>query len=669
MPSSRRAAVVFVLLGLAVAAVALLSPKPEAATARSATGLSSSVESAEVERLRDQLPGATDETSALIVFNRPDGAALDAAQQGEIQKRASALGVRVPVQVSEERTVALAILTLPSGDDDQISKQVDKLRADLKDLPSGVQAAVTGPAAFTTDLVRVFDGADTNLILVTAIVVAILLLITYRSPGLVLVPLLVVGLTEQTTTGLSEQVLARLGLPGGGQVSGIASVLVFGAATDYALLLIARYREQLRQNDDALVALQIAVRRVAEPILASGGTVIGALALLLLASTETLQGIAVSCIIGIAFAMLAGLVVLPSALALFGRRIFWPFVPRVGDQASEGKLWGRLGTAVLKRPALILVASLIVLAGLAIGGLGARTGLAQNEQFRVEPEAVKGAKVLAQAFPAGSTDPVVVVGPASAADEIARVARTVDGVAQVTPDRKSDEVVSFNVVLSSEPGSSQSVDAVRGLRSALDVVDGGSVLVGGGPAETLDVDKADQRDRLLIIPLILLLVGAVLVAVLRSVLAPVLLLLTVIASFFASFGASWLLFDHLLGFPALDGSVFLLSFLFLVALGVDYNIFLTTRAREEAATSGTRDGMLTALRVTGGVITSAGLLLAAVFAVLGVLPLITLTQVGVIVCVGVLLDTLLVRTVVVPALAFLLGDRFWWPGRADRSVA
>ncbi|MFF0342728.1 MMPL family transporter [Kribbella sp. NPDC004875] len=669
LPSSRLVAVIFVLLGLAVAAVALLTPKPEAATPRSATGLSSSVESAQVERLRDKLPGAADETSALIVFNRADGAALDAAQQAGIRERATALGVRVPVQVSEERTVALAILTLPAGDDDQTSKQVDKLRGDLEDLPSGVQAAVTGPAAFTTDLVRVFDGADTNLIMVTAIVVAILLLITYRSPGLVLVPLVVVGLTEQTTTGLSEQVLARLGLPGGGQVSGIASVLVFGAATDYALLLIARYREQLRRNDDALVALQTAVRRVAEPILASGGTVIGALALLLLASTETLQGIAVSCIIGIAFAMISGLVVLPSALALFGRRIFWPFVPRVGDRASEGKLWGRLGTAVLKRPALVLVASLIVLSGLAIGGLGARTGLAQNEQFRVEPEAVKGAKVLAQAFPAGSTDPVVIVGPAAAADEIARVARSVDGVAQVNPDRKSDDIVSYNVVLSSEPGSAKSFDSVRGLRSALDVVDGGSVLVGGGPAETLDVDKADQRDRLLIIPLILLLVGAVLVAVLRSVLAPVLLLLTVIASFFASFGASWLLFDHLLGFPALDGSVFLLSFLFLVALGVDYNIFLTTRAREEAATAGTRDGMLTALRVTGGVITSAGLLLAAVFAVLGVLPLITLTQVGVIVCVGVLLDTLLVRTVVVPALAFLLGDRFWWPGRAARSAA
>ncbi|WP_460658574.1 MMPL family transporter, partial [Kribbella italica] len=344
----------------------------------------------------------------------------------------------------------------------------------------------------------------------------------------------------------------------------------------------------------------------------------------------------------------------------------WPFVPRVGDPATEGKVWGRLGVLVARRPAIVLTVAGLLLAGMAAGTFGVRTGLAQNDQFRVEPEAVSGAKILAEAFPAGATEPITVIGPVDDAEAIAQTIQQVDGVAEVRPGGRNSQLAEYDVILSSEPGTEASISVVRNLRSQLDQVSD-QVLVGGGPAESLDVQEADQRDRLLIMPLILLLVGAVLVAVLRSVLAPILLLLTVVVSFFASFGASWLVFDHLLNFPALDGSVILLSFLFLVALGVDYNIFLSTRAREEARTDGTRQGMATALRVTGGVITSAGLLLAAVFAVLGVLPLITLTQIGIIVCIGVLLDTLLVRTVVVPALAFLLGDRFWWPSKPQRT--
>lgn len=664
---SRLVAVLFVLVGLALAAVALLLPAPDQAEPRSSTGLSSSAESAQVEALRRQLPGS-DKSAALIVYNRADNAPLSTTDRTAAQRSAAGVGVKAPLQVSENGTVALAVFTLSAGDDAQVAKNVDDLRTKLGGLPAGLQASVTGPAAFTTDLTRVFDGADTRLILVTAAVVAILLLLTYRSPGLVLIPLLVVGITEQVTTSVSEQVLARLGIPAGGAVSGIVSVLVFGAATDYALLLIARYRETLRSEESALAAMRTAVRRVTEPILASGGTVVAALGLLLLASSETLQGIAVGCIIGIALAMLSGLVILPAALVLVGRRIFWPFVPRVGDPATEGKIWGRLGSAVARRPALVLTLAALLLAGLAAGTFGVRTGLAQNEQFRVEPEAVKGAKILAGAFPAGATEPATVITPAEHADAVAKLLPKLDGVAQVRPGDRNSSIAAYDVVLDSEPGSKASFTTVANLRTRLDTVSD-QVLVGGGPAESLDVQKADQRDRLLIMPLILLLVGAVLVLVLRSVLAPVLLLLTVIASFFASFGASWLLFDHALNFPALDGSVVLLSFLFLVALGVDYNIFLSTRALEETRSTGTRPGMSTALRVTGGVITSAGLLLAAVFAVLGVLPLITLTQVGIIVCVGVLLDTLLVRTVVVPAFAFLLGERFWWPAKPYRGSA
>jgi putative drug exporter of the RND superfamily len=673
---SRRSAALVVLLGFAAAVGALLIAAPEAAAPRSATGLSTSAESARVEQLQAKLPGE-EGSAALLVYSRTDNSPLgDAGRQavttGTASARAKALnGQLPPPQFSSDGKVALVTVPLPPQDDEATTATIDELRSTLgRELPNAVVVDVTGPAAFTTDLTRVFDGADTRLLIVTAGVVALLLLLTYRSPGLVLIPLIVVGLTEQATTSIADQVLSWLGIPGGGQVSGIASVLVFGAATDYALLLIARYREQLRLEQDVLIAMRVAVRRVAEPVLASGCTVIGALALLLLASTETLQGIAVACIIGVLLAMTATLLVLPAALVLFGRRIFWPFVPHVGDAAREGKLWGRLGTAVAREPVAVLLAAGILLAGMAIGVGGVRTGLAQNEQFRVEPEAVRGAKVLAAAFPAGTTEPLVVIGAASSADAIAATAGKVDGVAQVLPGRRNAQLAEFRVVLTSEPGSERSGSVVAELRRQLHDLSDAQALVGGGAAETVDLKAADQRDRLLIMPLILALVGLVLIALLRSLLAPVLLVLTVVASFFASFGASWLLFDHVLDFPALDGSVILLSFLFLVALGVDYNIFLTTRAREEARRDGTKDGMLAALRLTGGVITSAGLLLAAVFAVLGVLPLITLTQVGVIVCVGVLLDALVVRTVVVPALVFVLGDRFWWPGKlAEPSTA
>jgi RND superfamily putative drug exporter len=301
-----------------------------------------------------------------------------------------------------------------------------------------------------------------------------------------------------------------------------------------------------------------------------------------------------------------------------------------------------------------------LLAVLAVGGLGLRTGLSQTEQFRAEPEAVRALETLSSAFPAGASTPIGVLTTPQAAAEVARVAGTVDGVASAEVGEGAGDVVRVTVVLTADPGSEASFEAVRDLRDAVADADPGAV-VGGTVAAQLDREDAESRDRRVVIPIVLVLVLAVLVVLLRALLAPVLLVLTVVASFFASVGASWVLFDTVLDFPALDAGVVLLSFLFLVALGVDYNIFLVTRAREEARTAGTRDGMLTALRVTGGVITSAGVLLAAVFAVLGVLPLITLTQIGIIVCVGVLLDTLLVRTVIVPALAFILGERFWWP--------
>lgn len=662
-------------------------PKPDNPAPVSATGLSDRWQSTQVERLQEQLP-ASEVQPALVVVSRADGGPLTAADREVVTGKAAELrrfaldGQVPPPQVARDDSVALIAVPLSTADGrDRTVETIDRLRAALDEGPPGLTVEVTGAPAFTTDLTRVFDGADSTLLAVTAAVVALLLLVTYRSPVLWIVPLAVVATTEQLTLRAIETIVPAVGINlQSGTVTGIASVLVFGATTNYALLLIARYREELRREADRYAAMRTALGRTAEPILASGSTVVLGVLTLLLSEQETNRALAVACATGVVLAMLAALLVLPAALVIFGRGLFWPFVPRLGSTTSEGRLWGRLGTTVLRRPTSVAVLATLLLAALALGGLGIRTGLSETEQFRVEPEAVAGAQTLATAFPAGTTQPVAVLTAPAAVGAVTEAAATVPGVASARPGSTGTTVAQIDVVLTAEPGTAASDRAIRALRTAVAAVpdsaparvDGtgpfDGALVGGAVAAGYDGAEANAADLRLILPIILLLVAAVLVLLLRGLLAPVLLVLTVIASFFASLGAAWLLFDHVLGFPALDSGVILIAFVFLVALGVDYNIFLVTRAREDARHTGTRGGMRSALRVTGGVITSAGVLLAAVFAVLGVLPLILLTQIGVIVCIGVLLDTLLVRTVLVPALVFLLGNRFWWPGRPPRPA-
>ncbi|WP_406042860.1 efflux RND transporter permease subunit [Micromonospora sp. NBC_00898] len=682
----RLAAWLTVVAAIAVGAAVFGLPKPDNPAPVSSTGLSVEWQSTQVERLQEQLPSSGVQP-AIVVVSRDDRGALTEPERTALTGVSADLGRfavdgRVsPPQVSPDGAVALVAVPLSTaGDQEQVAQTVDQLRGALQNLPDGLTAEVTGGPAFTADLTKVFDGADTTLLLVTAAVVALLLLITYRSPFLWIVPLVVVAATEQLTLRAVDTIVPAVGINlQEGAVTGIASVLVFGAATDYALLLIARYREELHREQDRFAAMRGALRRTAEPILASGCTVVLGVLTLLLSEQETNRALAVACATGVVFAMLSALFVLPAVLVIFGRGLFWPFVPRVGDAIREGRLWGRLGNAVLRRPVPVAVLATLLLAGLALGSLGIRTGLSETEQFRVKPEAVAGAETLARAFPAGTTQPVAVLTNPAAVPAVTRAVTAVPGVASAQPGDAGATVAQIDVVLAAEPGTPASDRAVEALRDAVAAVPGSAppavdgadrfagAVVGGTVAATYDTDEANGKDQRLILPIILLLVGAVLVLLLRGLLAPVLLVLTVIASFFASLGAAWLLFDHVLDFPALDSGVLLLAFVFLVALGVDYNIFLVTRAREDARAAGTRDGMLSALRVTGGVITSAGVLLAAVFAVLGVLPLITLTQIGIIVCIGVLLDTLLVRTVLVPALAFVLGNRFWWPGRIRRE--
>ncbi|RLP99310.1 efflux RND transporter permease subunit [Micromonospora sp. CV4] len=680
----RLAAWLTVAAAIVVGAAVFGLPRPDNPAPVSASGLSVQWQSTQVERLQDQLP-SSEVQPAIVVVSRDDGGALSEADRGAVAARSGDLGRLAvggqvsPPQISPDGTVALVAVPLSTaGGQDEVTGKVSEVRTALETLPEGLTVEVTGAPAFTADLASVFDGADITLLAVTAAVVALLLLITYRSPFLWIVPLVVVAATEQITLRAVDTIVPAFGITlQSGQVTGIASVLVFGAATDYALLLIARYREELRREENRFAAMRAALRRTAEPILASGSTVVLGVLTLLLSEQETNRALAVACATGVVFAMLSALFVLPAVLVLFGRGLFWPFVPKVGGPAREGRLWGRLGAVVERRPAPVAVLATLLLAGLALGGLGIRTGLSETEQFRAQPEAVTGAQTLARAFPAGTTQPVAVLTTPAAVRAVTEAATAVPGVSSARPGDAGDAVAQVDVVLEAEPGTTASDRTIEALRDAVAAVPGSAppavdgadapsgAIVGGTVAATYDSDEANDRDLRLILPIILLLVGAVLVLLLRGLLAPLLLVLTVIASFFASLGAAWLLFDHVLGFPALDSGVLLLAFVFLVALGVDYNIFLVTRAREDARSAGTRDGMLSALRVTGGVITSAGVLLAAVFAVLGVLPLITLTQIGVIVCIGVLLDTLLVRTVLVPALAFLLGDRFWWPGRID----
>jgi RND superfamily putative drug exporter len=603
----------------------------------------------------------------LFVFSR-DGADLTADDITAISAVATALAefskddFVPPPTVSDDSTAAIIVVPLEELADgaDQADRAADMRETANADLPEGLTALLTGPEGFAVDFAAVFKGADFTLLHTTVVVVALLLLITYRSPWLWLVPLTVVGLADGLASIVATRVAASAGIVLDASVTGILSVLVFGAGTNYALLLIARYRDELREHEDRRDAMARAWRGAGPAIVASGSTVVLSLLTLLLAQLSGNRALGIACACGIVIAMLFALFVLPAALVLFGRKLFWPYVPRYGTEGTTSKgVWHRLGLGVSRRPVPVAIVGVVILGALALGVPHIQIGLAQTQKFTSVPEAVIGQQVVANAFSAGSGSPTVVIAPDAEVLKTTSAAENTEGVTSATAGDSNGEITQINVVLDAAAETPEAFATIERLRA--DLPDG--ALVGGLDAQSLDVNTAQTADQDLVIPLILGLVFLVLVLLLRAFVAPVLLLLTVVASFFASLGASWLLFRGVFDFPAIDTNVVLFSFLFLVALGVDYNIFLVTRAREESVAHGTRTGMVRALSSTGGVITSAGILLAAVFAVLGVLPLITLTQIGIIVCIGVLLDTLLVRTLVVPALAFIAGEKFWFPSR------
>jgi len=631
--------------------------------------LPSGYDSTRAAQLREQLPDE-DSSIAVVLFT-----GLDQGQVSELDALVKDLGVdrvTVPSQgaaviPSEDGKAALSILSVEATGATAVADGVKELRAQLDDqAPDGVEAQVTGPAAIQADLAAVFDGADFRLLAATASVVAILLVITYRSPILWVVPLLVVGIADQAATVLATQTLARLDVPWDESTTGILSVLVFGAGTDYALLLISRYRDELRSHEDRREAMAIALRRTSHAVLASATTVVLGVLSLSLSLIPTTRGLGIACAVGIVVAAFFALVALPATLVLLGRWVFWPMVPKVGSESlAEGRSrWRRVGDAVSRRTTLFVAGTVVLLAVLSVGLVDLKLGLPTADQFLQKPEAIAAGQELAKYFPAGSSDPASVL--TRTPDVATSALEDLEGVDSVMAAGSGNGWTELNVVLEDIPDSDAARDTVERMRTALADVDGES-FVGGTAAEALDEGDGATRDRWVVFPVILLLVLGALLLLLRSVVAPILLVLTVLGTYVASLGVSWWLFKGVFDFSGVSVGMPLLAFLFLVALGVDYNIFLVTRAWEETTGHGSRDGMLRALAATGGVITSAGILLAAVFAVLGVLPLVVLAQLGVVICIGVLLDTLVVRTVLVPALALLLGDRFWWPRKVPAA--
>ncbi|MFW5468939.1 MMPL family transporter [Knoellia sp. CPCC 206435] len=615
--------------------------------------------------LSAELPEA-EGSAALVLYSSDERLGADAL--AVVQERARSLpgATGAPPVVAEDGTAATVFVPVVADDATETADVVAELRTAAKaDLPDGLTAQVTGPAAIQADLAAVFDGANVRLLGATAGVVALLLIITYRSPVLWLVPLTVVGVADQLAAVLATRTLAVFDVQWDESTIGILSVLVFGAGTDYALLLISRYRDELRVHADRRDAMAKALTRTAEAVLSSASTVVIGLLTLLLSAFPTTRGLGLACAVGVVVAAAFVLVVLPAALVVFGRWIFWPKVPREGQAslADSRSLWRRVGDTVARRPAVFATATVVLLAVAATGMTQIRTGLDGADQFLQKPEAISAGERLSESFPAGSADPTTVVSRGADPAALASTVSAVDGVSSTREVASAGGVSEIQAVLEAAPGSDEATDAVIAIRAA--VADLPETHVGGTEAEALDASEASSRDRFLIFPLILGLVLVALGLLLRSVVAPVILVSTVVATYLSSLGLSWVLFTQVLGFDLLDDGVPLLAFVFLVALGVDYNIFLVTRAAEEARGHGSREGMLRALSATGGVITSAGILLAAVFAVLGVLPLVVLAQLGVVICIGVLLDTLVVRTVLVPAIALVLGDRFWWPRRVD----
>ncbi|GAA2394653.1 MMPL family transporter [Dactylosporangium salmoneum] len=620
-----------------------------------------------------------DTLPAVVVYERPAG--LTDADKGKLADDAKAFAAlpELDGKVSEPRVTAdgkaaQLVVPLNIGKDGwkKAGDIADRLRATAESGAGGMAVHITGPLGNAADSGKAFAGIDTNLLASTVVVVVVILLVTYRSPILWLLPVVSSGVALLAAQAVIYLLARHAGLVVNAQSAGILTVLVFGAGTDYALLLIARYREELRRHEDRHEAMTEALHRAGPAIVASAATVVLGMLCLTFADTNATKGLGPVAAIGIAVGLAVMLTLLPVLLTICGRWIFWPLRPKVGSpEPTTTGLWARIGARIGRRPRSVwlVTAAILALATVGVVQLGA-TGLTNKESFRGTQDSVVGEEVLARHGAAAAGTPVVVIGAAAKSGEIESAVAATEGldprtVLAVPPIGGHAYVTAF---LTSQPDSDAANATIDRLRDRVHAIPGAEAKVGGTTAINLDVQRAAARDRNLIIPIVLAVVLLILVLLLRSIVAPLVLIATVVLSFGAALGISALVFRHVFGYHGADTSFPLYVFVFLVALGIDYNIFLMTRVREESAKHGTRRAALVGLAATGGVITSAGLVLAGTFAVLATLPLTAFAEIGFAVAFGVLLDTIIVRSVLVTALNLDVGRHMWWPSALSKAA-
>lgn len=657
--------------------------------------LPSSAEATQVQQQLGDFLGSEAIPAILLVSSSET---LGEDQIGQIQGFVQTLSDNVPGVVgsspaipSEDGKALQVFVSLDAtGDIGEGVEALDEFA--VENLPDGLAHYVTGPAGFTADLSAAFAGIDGLLLGVALAAVLVILLFVYRSP---ILPIAVLMTSLFALCGALATVftLAQNGvIMLNGQTQGILFILVIGAATDYGLLYVSRYREELKRHPLKWDATKAAIKGSFEPILASGGTVIAGLLCLLLSQLQSNRDLGPIAAIGIVFAMLAAFTLLPALLFAFGRTAYWPRKPEFDahlgaeDEVPTKGMWAKLPSLISRKPRSMWVGTTVILALVCIGVFSLKAdGVAQSELVLGESQARDGQVELAKHFPGGSGSPAYIIASEGELETVGQKLLENDGVASVAltaRDSASGSVgftadglvsfggepaqptvangkVMFQATLTDAFDSAAAQDTVRELRDAL----GDDVQVGGTTATNIDSNEASIKDRTLIIPIILVVIIVILGLLLRSVVAPLLLIATTVLSFGSALGVSALVFNHILGFPGADPAVPLFAFVFLVALGIDYNIFLMTRVREESLHHGTHKGISRGLAITGGVITSAGLVLAATFAALAVIPILFLVQLAFIVAFGVLLDTFVVRTILVPALGYDIGRKIWWPSK------
>ncbi|NMO54685.1 MMPL family transporter [Actinoplanes sp. TBRC 11911] len=609
---------------------------------------------------------------AVLVYERTGGLTQADRQKAQADAGAFASVAGVSGQVvgpaeSQDQAAISTIVPIKVDADgwEKIAGVVDDVKAVTAGAPSGLNVYLTGPAGNAADSASAFEGIDGTLLYTTLLVVTVILLITYRSPVLWLLPIVSAGVALTTAQGVIYLLAKHAGLVVNAQSAGILTVLVFGAGTDYALLLVARYREELRRHEDRHEAMRFALHRAGPAIIASAATVAIGMSILTLAELNSTSGLGPVAALGVVVGLFAMITLLPALLVIFGRWLFWPVRPKYGTaEPTATGLWARVGGRIARRPRAVWIGTALALGAMALGLLQLNAnGLSTADSFTKEQPSVVGEQALARHFPAGGGQPVTVIANALAEAAVRQALASTPGITAVADPIVRGDLVLLDGTLADAPDSKAAQATVERVRDAVHQVPGADAKVGGLTAMTVDINDANRHDNRLIMPLVLLAVLIILGLLLRAIVAPLILIGTVVLSFAAALGVSALIFRHVFGFAGEDTSFPLFVFVFLVALGIDYNIFLMTRVREEAQQHGTRRGALIGLAATGGVITSAGIVLAGTFAALASLPLVAFAEIGFAVAFGVLLDTLIVRSVLVTALNLDIGGAMWWPNK------